>query len=86
MLRGQSCPLGIHFVEPEYDTVYASAIFKFSEDRIRKLMAEFPTAIVGGTGIYKGASGEVHEEVIGNNKTGAFNLRFTFRIKKQSLK
>ncbi len=42
--------------------------------------------IVGGTGIYKGASGEVHEEVIGNNNTGAFNLRFTFRIKKQSLK
>ena len=43
-------------------------------------------ALIGGTGIYKGASGEVHEEVIGNNNTGAFNLRFTFRIKKQSLK
>jgi hypothetical protein len=43
-------------------------------------------AVVGGTGRYKGASGEVHEEVIGNNNTGAFNLRFTFRIKQQSLR
>jgi hypothetical protein len=43
-------------------------------------------AIVGGTGRFKGATGEVTEHVIGNNSTGAFNLRFTFRIKKQSLK
>ena len=43
-------------------------------------------AIVGGTGRFKGASGEVREEVIGNNNTGAFNLRFTFRIKKQSIR
>ena len=43
-------------------------------------------AIVGGTGRFKGASGEVREEVIGNNNTGAFNLRFTFRIRKQSLR
>lgn len=43
-------------------------------------------SVVGGTGRFKGASGEVHEEVIGTNNTGAFNLRFTFRIRKQSLR
>ncbi len=43
-------------------------------------------SVVGGTGRYKGASGEVLEEVIGNNNTGVLNLRFTFRIKKQSLR
>ncbi|HXG67946.1 MAG TPA: hypothetical protein VNO70_22800 [Blastocatellia bacterium] len=43
-------------------------------------------AIVGGTGRFSGASGEVEEEVIGNNNTGAFNLRFVFKIKKRSLK
>jgi hypothetical protein len=43
-------------------------------------------AIVGGTGRFKGASGEVREEVIGNNNTGAFNLRFTFQINKRSLR
>lgn len=36
--------------EPDYDRVYASAIFKFSEARIEKLRAEFPDALVGGTG------------------------------------
>jgi len=36
--------------EPQYSTVYASAIFKFSAGRIAKLRAEFPDAIVGGTG------------------------------------
>jgi hypothetical protein len=43
-------------------------------------------AIVGGTGRYKAARGEVREEVIGNNNTGAFNLRFTLRIKRESLR
>lgn len=43
-------------------------------------------SVVGGTGRFKGASGEVLEEVIGNNNTGAFNLRFTFRIKKKSFR
>lgn len=38
-------------------------------------------AIVGGTGEYAGATGEVLEEVIGTNVSGCFNLRFDFRIR-----
>ena len=43
-------------------------------------------AIVGGTGEFSGATGEVREEVIGTNSTGAtgFNLRYHFKIKKQA--
>lgn len=36
--------------EPEYDRVYGSAIFKFSQDRLMRFRREFPQAIVGGTG------------------------------------
>lgn len=43
-------------------------------------------AIVGGTGEFSGATGEVREEVIGTNTTGAFNLRYTFTLKKQAPK
>jgi hypothetical protein len=35
--------------EPEYDRVYASAIFSYSADRVARLKDEFPGAIVGGT-------------------------------------
>lgn len=35
--------------EPEYDRVYGSAIFDFSAERVRRLLSEFPDAIVGGT-------------------------------------
>ena len=40
-------------------------------------------AIVGGTGKYAGASGEVREDVIGGNASGCFNLRFQFSLKKK---
>lgn len=36
-------------LEPEYHSVYGSAIFSFSGDRVRQFRAEFPNAIVGGT-------------------------------------
>jgi hypothetical protein len=36
--------------EPEYDVVYGSAIFAFSDQRLNKFTKEFPDAIVGGTG------------------------------------
>ena len=39
-----------HLDEPDYDAVYASAIFKFSADRIEKMRREWPNAIIGGTG------------------------------------
>src|SRR5262245_26039046 len=43
-------------------------------------------AIVGGTGEFSGATGEVREEVIGTNAIGALNLRYTFTLKKQAPK
>jgi len=43
-------------------------------------------AIVGGTGVFSGETGKVIEEVIGKNKTGAFNLRYHIKIKKQAPK
>jgi hypothetical protein len=36
--------------EPDYAHVYASAIFKFSASRIEKMRAEWPNAVIGGTG------------------------------------
>jgi hypothetical protein len=42
-------------------------------------------AIVGGTGEFSGATGEVREEVIGTNATpGALNLRYHITLKKQA--
>jgi len=43
-------------------------------------------AIVGGTGVFSGTTGEVIEEVIGKNKTGAFNLRYYIKPAKQGFK
>ncbi len=39
-----------HLDEPKYKTVYASAIFKFSQTRVERMRAEFPDAIISGTG------------------------------------
>lgn len=36
--------------EPNYDIVYGSAIFKFSQDRLMRFQREWPSAIIGGTG------------------------------------
>lgn len=36
--------------EPDFDVVYGSAIFKFSEKALAAFMREFPKAIVAGTG------------------------------------
>ena len=43
-------------------------------------------AIIGGTGGFSGAAGEVLEEPLGVNKTGLFNIRLTFKIKRKSLR
>ena len=37
-------------------------------------------ALLGGTGQYSGAVGQVTEEVLGTNGTGGYNLRFTFQL------
>ena len=39
-----------HLDEPAYDAVYGGAIFKFSEERVRRFEAEWPDALLGGTG------------------------------------
>jgi hypothetical protein len=39
-------------------------------------------AIVGGTGRFKGAAGEVIQEALGTNVTGTPNIRLTFQIAK----
>jgi hypothetical protein len=53
--------------EPEYGRVYASAIFKFSAERLARFRYQWPDAIIGGTG-----ADELHtvEQVIGQNKLG----------------
>ena len=38
-------------------------------------------AVVGGTGRYSGATGEVLEEVFGTNEQGSSNARFHFRLR-----
>lgn len=41
---------GRDLLDGEFDRVYGSAIFKFSADKIARLLANWPGAIVGGTG------------------------------------
>ena len=38
--------------------------------------------IVGGTGRFKGAAGEVTQQALGTNVTGTPNVRLTFQIVK----
>lgn len=54
--------------EPDYDRVYASAIFKFNMDRVNTLRSYYPDAIIGGSAVENydlvqiGASQEVTVE------------------------
>ena len=48
--------------DPEYDRVYASAIFSYSADKVERARKFWPGLIVGGTG---SASNQTVEEVIG---------------------
>jgi hypothetical protein len=50
-------------MEPEYDTVYGSAIFGFSAEKVERLLANFPGAIVGGTG---SPSAQTVEAIVGD--------------------
>lgn len=36
-------------LEPDYNHVYGSAIFSFSERRVRRFQEQFPAAVIGGT-------------------------------------
>lgn len=50
--------------EPAYDRVYGSAIFAFSADRVARFMAQWPDAIIGGTGTTSTAQ---VEDIIGDH-------------------
>jgi hypothetical protein len=39
-------------LEPEYDRVYGSSIFKFSEKKLARFKTAYPDAILGGTGTF----------------------------------
>jgi hypothetical protein len=39
-------------LEPDYDRVYGSAIFKFSDKKITRFKEAFPNAVLGGTGTF----------------------------------
>jgi hypothetical protein len=43
-------------------------------------VADAVRAVIGGTGAYSGAIGQVTEQVLGSNGTGGKNLRLTFQI------
>jgi len=49
--------------EPEWDLVYASCIFSFSQDRLDHFRRQFPGAIIGGTGA---GNQSTIESLIGN--------------------
>lgn len=48
-------------MEPRYDVVYGSAIFKFSQDRIDRFRRQWPDAVLGGTGT--GSQWTVEDEI-----------------------
>ena len=54
-------------LDPHFDRVYASAIFKFSADKIARLRSTYPDAIIGGTG---SDSNQTVEQVIGSDWPG----------------
>jgi hypothetical protein len=70
--------------------VYSAQHFEFNNQNV--LVADGPEggrqlrAVIGGMGNFSGASGEVIEDPIGVNATGLFNYRFTFKIKKESIR
>lgn len=53
--------------EPTYDRVYGSAIFQFSAEKIARLRATYPDAIIGGTGTDSAAT---VEQIIGEEWPG----------------
>lgn len=52
--------------EGDYDRVYGSAVFKFSQIKLMRFMRAFPDAIVGGTGSHQPPDHSVEAAVIGS--------------------
>ncbi|BCH33220.1 hypothetical protein MesoLjLc_51500 [Mesorhizobium sp. L-8-10] len=62
--------------EPDYDRVYASAIFKFSAPLIDRFLEQWPDAIVGGTGT---DSKRTVENIIGHYNGLDYSLQPSFK-------
>lgn len=55
-----------------------------SEGQVPNIGSSTRRAVIGGTGRFSGATGEVHHENIGTNGTGCFNYRFTFKLRQRT--
>lgn len=53
--------------EPVYDAVYGSAIFDYSAERVARLAAEFPGAVIGGTGSGTANAKALVEHIVGDH-------------------
>jgi hypothetical protein len=58
-----------------------SASSLLSEGLVPNVGSSEMRAVIGGTGPFSSAGGEVRHENIGTNITGCFNYRFTFALK-----
>jgi len=52
-----------------------------SEGLVPNIGSATKRVLIGGTGTFSGAAGEVRMENLGTNATGCFNYRFTFKLK-----
>lgn len=52
-------------LDGDYDRVYGSAIFKFSQVRVMRFMQAFPGALIGGTGTHMPLDHSIEAAVIG---------------------
>jgi hypothetical protein len=69
---------------------YVTELYLFPDDtqsvladgQIPNLFLSLERPVLGGTGRFKNVSGQLREENIGLNRTGACNYRVTFKLSK----
>ena len=78
---------GILVNEPTDDSPMVSSTHVFSLDNADGLVTQglegsSPQfrALLGGTGQFSGAIGQVSEQILGTNASGGYNIRFTFQL------
>jgi hypothetical protein len=77
------------FVDGASPIAHATMLYLFrnsssslvSEGLVPNVGSSEMRAVIGGTGPFSGAAGEVRHENIGTNGTYCFNYRFTFKLK-----
>ena len=68
--------------------VFTTMLYEFPDDTrsilseglVPNLGLQAERVVIGGTGEFRSAQGQVHMENIGFNSTGCFNYRFTFHL------